>query len=194
MIKNKLIILILVFIPYVSSGLDLEYVPKDGVDIIGTRAPAFEGLTWLNSEPLTIDELKGKVVLVRFWLVGCPYCTNSAASLVEFHKKYTDKGLVIIGVHHPKSKETMNNELVKKQAKVFGFEFPIAQDLEWKTINSYWLGGKKRSFTSSSILIDKNGIIQFVHDGGEFFRSDYDLKANAAFKAMEGNIVRLLNE
>ena len=45
MIKNKLIILILVFIPYVSSGLDLEYVPKDGVDIIGTRAPAFEGLT-----------------------------------------------------------------------------------------------------------------------------------------------------
>ena len=106
MIKNKLIILILVFIPYVSSGLDLEYVPKDGVDIIGTRAPAFEVLTWLNSEPLTIDELKGKVVLVRFWLVGCPYCTNSAPSLVEFHNKYADKGLVIIGVHHPKSEQT----------------------------------------------------------------------------------------
>ena len=192
MIKNKLIILILVFIPYISYGFD--YKPKDGVDIIGTKAPEFEGLTWLNSEPLTIDDLEGKVVLIRFCLVGCPFCINSAPSLVEFHKKYADKGLVIIGVHHPKSEQTKNNELVKKQAKVFGFEFPIAQDLEWRTINSYWLGGKKRSFTSSSILIDKNGIIQFVHDGGEYFRSDYDLKANAAFEAMEENIVRLLKE
>jgi hypothetical protein len=66
--------------------------------------------------------------------------------------------------------------------------------LEWKTINSYWLSKKKRSYTSSSILIDRNGIIQFVHDGGEYFRSDYDLEANAAFQAMEGNIVRLLKE
>lgn len=192
MIRNKIIILILILIPIVSSGL--EYKPKDGLDIIGTKAPAFSGLMWLNSKPLTIDGLRGKVVLIRFWLVGCPYCTNSAASLVEFQKKYADKGLVIIGVHHPKSEETKNNDLVKKQAEVFGFNFPIAQDLQWKTINSYWLGKKKRTFTSSSILVDKNGIIQFVHDGGEYYRSDYDLEANAAFVAMEENIVRLLEE
>ncbi len=192
MIRHKLLIFILIFIPIISTGT--EYKPKDGMDIIGTKAPEFEGLIWLNTEPLTINDLEGKVVLVRFWLVGCPFCINSAPSLVEFHKEYREMGLVIIGIHHPKSKETMDNNLVKKQAKVFGFEFPIAQDLEWKTINSYWLGGKKRSFTSSSILLDKNGIIQFVHDGGEFFKSDYDLKANAAFEAMEGNIVKLLKE
>jgi len=192
MIRHKLLILILIFIPITSSGS--RYEPKDGVDIIGTKAPQFEGLTWLNTKPLTIGGLKGKVVLIRFWLVGCPFCLNSAPALVEFHKKYSERGLVIIGVHHPKSKETTNNDLVKKQAKVFGFEFPLAQDLEWKTINSYWLGGKNRSYTSSSILIDKNGTIQFVHDGGEFFRSDYDLEANAAFEAMEENIVKLLNE
>jgi len=164
------------------------------VDIIGTKAPEFEGLIWLNTEPLTINDLEGKVVLVRFWLVGCPFCINSAPSLVEFHKKYSEMGLVVLGIHHPKSKETTNNDIVIKQAKVFGFEFPIAQDSEWKTINSYWLGKKKRSYTSSSILIDKNGIIQFVHDGGEFYRSDSDLKANAAFEAMEENIVKLLKE
>jgi peroxiredoxin len=192
MIKNKFIILILVLIPYLSYGF--EYEPKEGLDIIGTKAPQFEGLTWLNSQPLSIDELKGKVVLIRFWLVGCPFCTNSAPSLVEFHKKYADKGLVIIGVHHPKSQQTKNNELVRKQAKVFGFKFPIAQDLEWKTINSYWLGNKKRSYTSSSILIDRNGIIQFVHDGREYFRSDQDQKANAAYEAMVENIVKLLKE
>ncbi|NIP38023.1 MAG: redoxin domain-containing protein [Candidatus Dadabacteria bacterium] len=186
MIRNKILILILILIPTLSHGL--EYVPKDGVDIIGTKAPAFFGLTWLNTEPLTIEALKGKVVLIRFWLVGCPYCTNSAPTLVEFHKKYYEQGLVIIGVHHPKSEETRNNGLVKKRAEVFGFGFPIAQDLEWKTINAYWLGKKKRSFTSSSILIDKKGIIHFVHDGGAYFRSDYDRQANAAFEAMEENI------
>ena len=192
MIKHKLLIFILIFIPIISTGT--EYKPKDGVDIIGTKAPEFEGLIWLNTEPLTINDLEGKVVLVRFWLVGCPFCINSAPSLVEFHKKYSERGLVVLGIHHPKSKETTNNDIVIKQAKVFGFEFPIAQDLEWKTIKSYWLGKKKRSYTSSSILIDKKGIIQFVHDGGEFYRSDSDLKANAAFEAMEENIVKLLKE
>ena len=61
MIRNKILILILLLIPVVSYGL--EYEPKDGVDIIGTKAPEFEGLTWLNTEPLNIDDLKGKVVL-----------------------------------------------------------------------------------------------------------------------------------
>ncbi len=126
--------------------------------------------------------------------MGCPYCTQTAPALVEFYDKYSEQGLVVIGIHHPKSEEARDNELVKKQAQVFGFKFPIAQDLEWKTINSYWLGKKKRSYTSSSILIDRNGIIQFVHDGGQFFKSDYDLEANAAYKAMEENIVKFLNQ
>lgn len=190
MIKNIILLLVILSIPTSSYGM--EYKPVDGTDIIGTKAPEFEGLKWLNTEPLTIDHLKGKVVLIRFWLVGCPYCTNSAPELVELQNKYSEKGLVIIGVHHPKSEETKNNDHVKKQAEVFGFKFPIAQDLEWETINSYWLGKKKRSFTSSSILIDKKGIIRFVHDGGQFFKSDYDLEANAAFEAMEENILKLL--
>ena len=76
MIRHKLLIFILIFIPIISTGT--EYKPKDGVDIIGTKAPEFEGLIWLNTEPLTINDLEGKVVLVRFWLVGCPFCINSA--------------------------------------------------------------------------------------------------------------------
>ena len=174
--------------------LGFKYETRDGIDLIGKEAPEFSGLTWLNTKPLSVHGLRGKVVLIRFWLVGCPYCTRSAPSLVEFYRKYSNQGLVIIGIHHPKSIDTMRNDLVKKAADFLGFDFPIAQDLNWSTINSYWMGYKKRTFTSSSILIDKNGIIRFVHDGGNYFRSETDAEANAAFEAMEYNIIKLLNE
>jgi len=170
------------------------YQTKEGLDIIGKKAPEFEELTWLNTEPITIEELKGKVVLIRFWLVDCPYCTNTAPSLVEFYDKYKNEGLVVIGVHHPKSERTKDNKLVKRRAEMFGFKFPIAQDLNWKTINSYWLGGKKRSYTSSTILIDKESIIRFVHDGGEFYKSDSDKEANDGYLEVNKKIQELLAE
>lgn len=192
MLVNKILILIVLIIPTVASSQ--QYESKEGMDIVGTKAPEFEGLTWLNTAPFTIEELRGKVVLIRFWLVGCPYCMRSAPSLVEFYENYSDKGFVVIGIHHPKSEQAKDNKLVKKQAEAFGFKFPIAQDSEWKTINSYWLGGKKRSFTSSSILIDKNGIIRFVHDGGDYYKTEYDREANATYEAMKENIARLLDE
>lgn len=188
----KLSIISIVLLCLLLQGF--KYETREGLDIIGKKAPEFIDLRWLNSKPLSIEDLRGNVVLIRFWLAGCPFCTKSAPSLVEFYDKYKDRGLIIIGVHHPKSGETMNNGLVKHAAEGLGFKFPIAQDPGWATINSYWLGNKKRSYTSSSILIDKQGIIRFVHDGGNYFRSETNIEANAAFEAMEYNIVKLLNE
>lgn len=162
--------------------------------LTGTKAPEFEGLTWLNSEPLTMNELKGKVVLIRFWLVGCPYCENTASSLVEFHEKYGEQGLVVIGIHHPKSERTREPGIAKRQAEIFGFDFPVAHDKDWKTIKNYWLTGENRKFTSSSMLIDRGGIIRFVHEGGEYYRSDTDKKAYNDFQNMDENIRKLLRE
>jgi len=190
--KINFSVIMIVFMSLLLSGF--KYETREGLDLIGKAAPEFRELTWLNTEPLSIKGLRGKVVLIRFWLVGCPYCTKSAPSLVDFYQKYKDKGLVIIGIHHPKSKITTNNYIVKQAADALGFNFPIAQDLNWSTINSYWLVNKKRTFTSSSILIDKKGITRFVHDGGNYFSSDSDIEANAAFEAMEFNIIKLLNE
>ena len=172
----------------------VTYAQTDGSDIIGTEAPEFRSLTWINTDPISINDLRGKVVLIRFWLVDCPYCYNSAPSLVEFNNEYRKQGLVIIGVHHPKSERTKNIELVKKRAEQFGFKFPVAQDTDWETINAYWLGGRERSFTSSSILIDKEGIIRYVHEGGEYFRSETNKKANTDYKNMNSMIQKLLDE
>ena len=171
-----------------------DWKPKEGLELIGAKAPPLKGLKWLNTKPLTIEDLSGKVVLIRFWLVGCPLCTRTAPSLVELNEKYSQKGLVVIGIHHPKSERTRNPDLVLRQAKVFGFNFPIAQDNDWRVIKSYWLNGKNRSYTSVSFLLDKNGRIRLINDGGEFYRSDENPEANAAFLAIDEKIQELLDE
>jgi peroxiredoxin len=170
------------------------WMPKEGLELIGTKAPSLDGLKWLNTEPLHVDDLRGKVVLIRFWLVGCPLCENTAPALVELYNKYRDEGFIVIGIHHPKSERTKDPELVRLTAEKFGFDFPVAQDNNWKVINSYWLEGKERSFTSVSFLIDKEGIIRFVHDGGEFYKSDSNPDANLAYLAIEEKIQELLRE
>lgn len=190
--------LALIFVPllcYASGDAAGElWQPAEGAELIGRPAPDFSGLKWLNSEPLDIEDLRGKVVLIRFWLVDCPYCENTAPSLVELYEKYGSEGFVVIGIHHPKSERAKNNDLVLKQAKKLGFEFPIAQDRDWKTINAYWLGETRRFYTSSSILIDKKGIIRFVHDGGEFYRSQDNPGADLAYKTIDRKIRELLAE
>src|SRR6478609_2583250 len=75
----------------------------EGADLIGTPAPAWQGLEWLQGGPLSLPGLRGKAVLIRFWTVGCSLCTRTAPALNELWANYRDRGLVVIGIHHPKS-------------------------------------------------------------------------------------------
>jgi peroxiredoxin len=177
-----------------ETNTNNDWEPKEGLELIGTQAPSLNGLKWLNVEPLDIEDLRGKVVLIRFWLVGCPLCERTAPALVELYNKYKDQGLIVIGIHHPKSERTKDPQLVRRTAERFGLTFPIAQDNNWKVINSYWLDGRKRSFTSVSFLIDKKGVIRLIHDGGEFYRSESDQDAERAYQTIEEKIQELLKE
>ncbi len=201
--KYKVIFILVCLLTVVwqsGSGISQEadkkngWTPKEGFELIGTKAPSFDGLKWLNTEPINIEDLRGKVILIRFWLVGCPLCEHTAPALVELYNKYKNDGFIVVGIHHPKSQETKDPDLVRRAVNAFGFDFPVAQDNDWKVINSYWLGERKRSFTSSSILIDKKGIIQFVHDGGEFYKSDTNPDADRAYHVIEEKIHELLKE
>ncbi len=73
-----------------------------GAELIGTKALGWEGAEWLNPEPLRLEDLRGKVVLVRWWTDSCPYCSRSAPALNEFHARYARRGLIVIGMYHPK--------------------------------------------------------------------------------------------
>jgi thiol-disulfide isomerase/thioredoxin len=65
------------------------------------QAPEIISPTWINSEPLKMEELRGMVVMVEFWTFGCWNCRNIEPYVKEWHKKYGEKGLVVIAVHSP---------------------------------------------------------------------------------------------
>ena len=117
--------------------------------------------------PLSIKDLRGKVVLVRLWTSGCPFCTRSAPALQTLFERYHDRGLVVVGIHHPKSKKARARDVVEEAVSALGIRFPVGIDNEWQTVKAYGVGTRFKAFTSISVLIDKQGVIRWVHDGGD---------------------------
>jgi peroxiredoxin len=160
-----------------STAFRPEPKTEPADSLIGTKASEWSVTDWINSKPLALKDLKGKVVLVRWWTGGgCPYCAATAPSLNEFHKKYSDKGLVVIGFYHHKEEEPLTVATVKGYTKSFGFAFPVAIDPGWRTLKKWWLTGQKRQWTSVSFLIDRQGVIRHIHPGGQYApgTKDYD--------------------
>lgn len=158
----------------ITEGLEFLSVMDRtaGDDRIGVNAPPFKFDGWLNSEPLTLEDLKGQVVLVRWFTDTCPYCASSAPALRELYEEYTDKGLTIIGVYHPKAgrDDPMDLQRVQSVVDAREFKFPIGIDWDWRngTLKEWWLTGPKRPGTSVTFILDKSGVVQFIHPGMEY--------------------------
>ncbi|WP_088954547.1 thioredoxin family protein [Variovorax sp. HW608] len=124
-------------------------------------APEFQGLdTWFNSQPLSLEKLRGKVVLVDFWTFDCINCLNHMPYVKEWHSKYKNQGLVVVGIHTPEFAYEKPAGNVRKAIERLGIEHAVAQDNEYKTWkafgNQYW---------PATYLIDKNGRIVYSHFG-----------------------------
>lgn len=162
------------FLSISSLGIAKRNV-TEGTELIGTRAQEWEVSGWSNSEPLQLKDLRGKVVLVRFWTApACPFCAASAPALNEFYEKYHDQGLEVIGFYHHKSSGPLDPREVQRHIERFGFKFPVAIDYDWKTLRRWWFDGRERAWTSVSFLIDKKGIIRHIHPGGQYVKGDDD--------------------
>ena len=144
---------------------------------IGQPAPEWDLQHWTNAKPLKLSDLRGKVVLIRWWTApDCRYCANTAPALNEFHREYAKRGLQIIGAYHHKSGEPLDRRQVERAAKKFGFRFPVAIDPDWRTINRWWLDHHDARFTSMTFLIDRNGVLRYVHPGGEYAKGQSDYR------------------
>jgi peroxiredoxin len=172
------------------AGLVMASSKALGEDkLIGTRPPEWEVTNWFNGAPMSLEGLRGKVVLVRWWTApACPYCRATAPALNEFYEKYHQQGLEVLGFYHHKSDEPLRVETVRKYADNFGFKFPIAIDTDWKTLHEWWLDNGQRDFTSVSFLIDRRGVIRHIHPGGEYVKGDRD------YAEMKAAIEKLLAE
>jgi len=120
------------------------------------EAADFSGLTWVDKAP----DLKGKVVLVRWWTNGCSLCSASAPALTELGKKAT-----VVAVYHHKPPRDVSADDVRAFAKEIGMPGVLAIDRDCKVLDR-WMPPKKRAFTSLTFVLDKKGKVRRVHPGG----------------------------
>lgn len=145
--------------PATSAQADAQTLVK--IADAKRTAPELTGIThWLNSTPLKLADLRGKVVLVDFWTYGCINCVNTLPHLARLQEKYKDKGLVIIGVHSPEFAFEKSTTNVAAAIKRYGITYPVAQDNEFATWNAY-----RNRFWPAQYIVDKSGKIVFEHAG-----------------------------
>lgn len=124
-------------------------------------APELAGIDhWINSAPLTLQQLRGKVVLVDFWTYTCINCARTLPYVKQWNAKFKDQGLTIIGVHTPEFPYEKLTGNVSDAAKRFGLTYPIAQDNRYATWRAY-----DNQYWPAFYLIDKKGHIAYEHFG-----------------------------
>ena len=166
----------------------VAFSSRDYQHLLGSKAPAWTISHWINTEPMDLADLRGKVVLVRWWTgPHCPFCRASAAALNEWYQAYQDDGLVVVGFYHHKSPSPLFLKDVATLARNMGFTFPIGIDPNWTTLQRWWLDPvTDAKFTSVSFLVDHDGIIRHIHSGGDYAKGDDD------YAAMQAAIVEQL--
>src|SRR5246500_188253 len=140
-------------------------------------APNFVGITkWFNSAPLSIADLRGRVVLVDFWTYGCYNCVNTLPYVTKLYETYKDKGLVVVGVHTPEFPFERSAGNVLAALKGHGITYPVAQDNDSATWNAW-----HNQYWPAQYIVDQHGSIVFSHAG----EGQYD--------EIERTVRRLLN-
>ena len=137
-------------------------------------APELTNTTWLNVDtPLRLADLHGKVVLVEMWTFGCINCQHVMPSLKNWHAKYHDQGLVIIGNHFPEFDYEADFENLKEAVARDEIEYAVAQDNDGKTWRAYG-----NHYWPTLYLIDKQGHIRYVHIGeGHYQETEENIQA-----------------
>ena len=144
-------------------------------------APEFTGIQqWLNSEPLTMRQLRGKVVLVDFWTYTCINCIRTLPYVKSWHEKFKDQGLVVVGVHTPEYPFERSTDNVKAAIKRFGITYPVAQDNKYATWSAY-----NNQYWPAFYLVDKQGKVVYQHFGeGEYAATEAKIRTLLAEPAV----------
>ncbi|HXV46243.1 MAG TPA: thioredoxin family protein [Nitrososphaera sp.] len=141
---------------------------------------------YINTEQVTLADLRGKVVLVDFWTYSCINCIRTIPYLNAWHEKYADDGLVIVGVHTPEFEFEKDYNNVKAAVEKFEIEYPVVQDNDrgtWKAYeNRYW---------PRKYLVDNEGYIRYDHIGeGRYAETEKVIQSLLSERAayMGGNV------
>lgn len=169
----------------VSALISMEKRAVSATDQRERPAPQFtqtDAKSWINSEPLKIEDLRDKVVLLDVWTFGCWNCYRSFPWLRDLESRYEDQGLQVIGIHTPEFDHEKNPASVRAKVREFDLHHPVMMDNDmayWRALNNrYW---------PAYYLIDKSGTIRALFIG-ETHQGD------RRAKAIESAVVELLKE
>ena len=123
-------------------------------------APELKGGLWINSEPLTLKNLQGRVVLIEFWTFACYNCQNTLPTIKKWDTQYRDKGLTIIGVHTPELDYESNIDNLRREVVKLDLKYPIVTDNDYSTWKAYGVEAWPTLF-----LLDKQGRVRWTHVG-----------------------------
>jgi thiol-disulfide isomerase/thioredoxin len=123
-------------------------------------APEITANAWLNSEPLTLADLRGEVVLVEFWTFACWNCQNIEPHVKRWHEEFRGRGLRVVAIHCPEFEREKQIENVERYLKQRGITYPVAIDNDFTTWNRY---GNR--YWPTLYLIDRRGAIRHVRIG-----------------------------
>ena len=156
---------------------DADVLPVEG------HLPSFDGATgWLNSEPLTPQGLRGRVVLVDFWTYTCINWLRTAPYVKAWDAKYRDLGLTVIGVHTPEFGFEQNIDNVVARSRSFGVEYPIAVDSNYGVWEAF-----ANHFWPAIYIADGEGRIRYHHFGeGEYAMTEMVVQQLLSEAGVEG--------
>jgi cytochrome c biogenesis protein CcdA/thiol-disulfide isomerase/thioredoxin len=127
---------------------------------------------WINSKPLTLEALRGKVVLVDFWTYSCINCLRTLPYLESWDKRYRSKGLVIIGVHTPEFGFEHDPGNVRDAVRRLHVRYPVAVDNDYGTWKAY-----ANNYWPAHYLIDQQGDVRDVHIGeGGYDETEHNIR------------------
>ena len=151
------------------SALAVSAACAKEANMVNQRAPSVAGaVEWLNSKPLTLAELHGKVVLVDFWTYTCVNWRRTLPYVRAWAQKYKQDGLVVIGVHTPEFSFEKDLANVRRATKEMDVDYPVAVDSNyviWRAFdNEYW---------PALYLIDAKGNVRAHHFGeGDYQKTE----------------------
>lgn len=151
-----------------AQPMNAVRAPLNALPVEGVMPPLTGATEWINSPPLTTEQLRGKVVLVDFWTYSCINCVRTIPYVRAWAEKYRDQGLVVIGVHTPEFAFEKSPANVRDAVRRFGVTYPVAMDNDfaiWRAFdNRYW---------PAHYFIDAKGDIRYHHFGeGDYEHSE----------------------
>jgi thiol-disulfide isomerase/thioredoxin len=123
-------------------------------------APELTAGDWINSQPLNLKNLRGRVVVIEFWTFGCYNCRNTLPFIKRWDDRYRERGLTVIGVHSPEFDFEKKVENLRREVTSLGIRYPVVTDNDYRTWDAYNVAAWPTTF-----LLDKQGRIRWRHLG-----------------------------